>query len=161
MLRKTLPHAVEGHFGASKVRLLPATPGTGILAVAAVRAVLEMLGVQDCLTKGYGSTNPRNLVKAVIRALEQLQTREKVESLRGVTIGATHVETSVERGMAAMPQVRSAEKMQAPKNTVGDERRRGGRGGPRGPRRGEEAPAAAAPAAPAPAPAPAPEAPQA
>jgi hypothetical protein len=100
-------------------------------------------------------------VKAVIRALEQLQTREKVESLRGVTIGATHVETSVERGMAAMPQVRSGEKMQAPKNTVGDERRRGGRGGPRGPRRGEEAPAAAAPAAPATAPAPAPEAPQA
>ena len=67
-----------------------------------------------------------------------------------MTIGATAVETAVERGMAAMPQVRSGEKMQAPKNTVGDERRRGGRGGPRGPRRGEEAPApAAAPAAPA------------
>jgi hypothetical protein len=69
-----------------------------------------------------------------------------------VTIGATHVETSVERGMAAMPQVRSGEKMQAPKNTVGDERRRGGGRGPRGPRRGPEeapapAPAAAAPAA--------------
>jgi small subunit ribosomal protein S5 len=161
MLRKTLPHAVEGHFGASKVRLVPATPGTGILAGAAVRAVLEMLGVQDCLTKSYGSTNPKNLVKAVVSALEQLQTREKVESLRGVAIGATHVETSVERGMAAMPQVRSGEKMQAPKNTVGDERRRGGGRGPRGPRRGEEAPAAAAAAAPAPAPAAAADAPAA
>ena len=150
LMRKTLPHAVEGHFGASKVRLLPATPGTGILAGAAVRAVLEMLGVQDCLTKSYGSTNPKNLVKATVRALEQLQTREKVESLRGVAIGRTMVEDAVERGMAAMPQVKSGEKMQAPKNTVGDERRRGGRGGPRGPRRGEEAPApAAAPAAPA------------
>ena len=160
LLRKTVPHMVEGRFGASKVRLLPATPGTGVLAGAAVRAVLEMLGIQDCLTKSYGSTNPKNLVKACIGALESLQTREKVEALRGVTIGATHVETSVERGMAAMPQVRSGEKMQAPKNTLGDERRRGGgRGGPRGPRGPrtfEEAPAPAAAAAPA-----APEAPAA
>ena len=167
LLRKTVPHAVEGHFGASKVRLLPATPGTGVLAGAAVRAVLEMLGIQDCLTKSYGSTNPKNLVKATINALEQLQTREKVESLRGVQIGQTVVEKAVERGLAAMPQVRTGEKMQAPKNTLGDERRRGGRGGPRGgggrggPRGfgggggGEEASApAAAPAAPA-----APEAP--
>jgi len=172
MLRKTIPHAVEGHFGASKVRLLPATPGTGVLAGAAVRAVLEMLGIQDCLTKSYGSTNPKNLVKATIRALEQLQTRAKVESLRGVTIGATHVEESVERGLAAMPQVKSGDKMQAPKNTLGDERRggRGGRGGPRGGggggggyrRNNEEAPAAAAaaPASAAPS-APAPDAPSA
>jgi small subunit ribosomal protein S5 len=143
-----------------------------VLAGAAVRAVLEMLGIQDCLTKSYGSTNPKNLVKATINALEQLQTREKVESLRGVQIGQTVVEKAVERGLAAMPQVRTGEKMQAPKNTLGDERRRGGRGGPRGggggrggPRGfgggGEEASApAAAPAAPA-APAAAPEAPSA
>jgi small subunit ribosomal protein S5 len=163
LMRKTLPHAVEGHFGASKVRLLPATPGTGVLAGAAVRAVLEMLGVQDCLTKSYGSTNPKNLVKATLNALEQLQTRERVEALRGVEIGATPVEAAVERGLAAMPQVRTGEKMQAPKNTLGDERRRGGRGGPRGPRRGfEESAPAAAPAAAPPAPAaPAPEAPSA
>ncbi|MFM9170217.1 MAG: 30S ribosomal protein S5, partial [Phycisphaerales bacterium] len=118
LLRKTVPHMVEGHFGASKVRLLPATPGTGVLAGAAVRAVLEMLGIQDCLTKSYGSTNPKNLVKATINALEQLQTRERVEVLRGVTIGHTMVEQAVERGLAAMPQVRSGEKMQAPKNTL-------------------------------------------
>ena len=134
LLRKTVPHMVEGHFGASKVRLLPATPGTGVLAGAAVRAVLEMLGIQDCLTKSYGSTNPKNLVKATVNALEQLQTREKIEALRGVTIGHTMVEQAVERGLAAMPQVRTGEKMQAPKTTLGDERRRGGRGGPRGPR---------------------------
>jgi small subunit ribosomal protein S5 len=112
-----------------------------------------MLGIQDCLTKGYGSTNPKNLVKAVINALEQLQTREKVEQLRGVSIGATFVEESVERGLAAMPQAKSGDKMQAPKNTLGDERRRGGRGGPRAPRRFEESAAAApatAPGAPAP-----------
>ena len=132
MLRKTIPHAVEGQFGASKVRLVPATPGTGVIAGAAVRAILEMLGIQDCLTKSYGSTNPKNLVKATLAALAQLQTREKVESLRGVTIGRTAVEDAVERGMAAMPQVKSGEKMQAPKNTVGDDRRRGGRGSPPG-----------------------------
>jgi small subunit ribosomal protein S5 len=166
MLRKTIPHAVEGQFGASKVRLVPATPGTGVIAGAAVRAILEMLGIQDCLTKSYGSTNPKNLVKATLAALGQLQTREKVESLRGVAIGRTMVEDAVERGMAAMPQVKSGEKMQAPKNTVGDERRRGGRGGPRGrrddmfggmPSAPAAAPAPAAPAAPA-ADAPAPEA---
>lgn len=170
MLRTTIPHMVEGHFGASKVRLVPATPGTGVIAGAAVRAILEMLGIQDCLTKSYGSTNPKNLVKATLSALGQLQTREKSEQLRGVTLGATPVEEAVERGFAAMPQMKVGEKMAAPKNTVGDDRRRGGRGGPRGGRRGDDsaqnapsapsAPSAPiAPSAPA-ADAPAPEAPQ-
>jgi small subunit ribosomal protein S5 len=170
VLRNTIPHIVEGRFGASKVRLVPATPGTGVIAGAAVRAILEMLGIQDCLTKSYGSTNPKNLVKATLTALSQLQMREKMESLRGVSIGQTMVEAAVERGLAAMPQVRTGEKMQAPKNTVGDERRRGGRGGPRGggggggrrfdePAPAPSVPAAAAPEAPASAPAP--EAPQA
>jgi small subunit ribosomal protein S5 len=166
VLRHTIPHIVEGQFGASKVRLVPATPGTGVIAGAAVRAILEMLGVQDCLTKSYGSTNPKNLVKATLTALGQLQYREKTESLRGVSIGQTPVEIAVERGMAAIPQVKTGEKMLAPKNTVGDERRRGGRGGPRGGggRRYEESapPAHAAPvAAPAAAEPAAPEAPQA
>lgn len=153
MLRATIPHVVEGRFGASKVRLVPATPGTGVIAGAAVRAVLEMLGLQDCLTKSYGSTNPKNLVKATLDALAQLRLREQVEALRGVELGQTHVEEIVERGLAALPQIKTGEKMQAPKNTVGDERRRGGRGGPRG-RRSEESFAGAAASAPAPAPAP-------
>ncbi|MFO0894065.1 MAG: 30S ribosomal protein S5 [Phycisphaerales bacterium] len=129
---RTIPHAVEGRFGASTVRLIPASPGTGVIACAAVRGILDMVGVQDCLTKCYGSTNSKNLVKATLEALGQLQTREKVESLRGVTLGTTAVEDAIKRGMAAMPAQRRGEKAAAPVNTVGDERRRGGRGGPRG-----------------------------
>jgi small subunit ribosomal protein S5 len=158
MLRKTLPHAVEGHFGASKVRLLPATPGTGVLAGAAVRAVLEMIGVQDCLTKVYGSSNPKNVVKATMSALETMRSRQHVEALRGVTLPETGVELAIKRGAAFMT-TKSGEKMAAPKNTVGEENRRGGRGGPRGGRGGPRsssrppeggdggAPAAEAPAA--------------
>lgn len=81
---KTLPHAVEGRFGASKVRLIPAAPGTGIIAGVSARAVLELAGIRDVLTKAYGSTNPINLVKATFHGLAQLRTREEVEEFRGV-----------------------------------------------------------------------------
>ncbi len=97
---RTLPHAVTGQFGACKVRLLPAAPGTGVIAGAAVRAPLEMLGVQDCLTKSFGSTNPKNLVKAVIDGLEQLRTRVTVEALRGVELGLSTVEEVIQKGQA-------------------------------------------------------------
>ncbi|KAA3608352.1 MAG: 30S ribosomal protein S5 [Planctomycetota bacterium] len=80
----TLPHEVEGHFCASKVRLIPASPGTGIIAGGTVRAVLEMAGVKDVLTKAYGSTNPINLVKATIDGLAQLKTEEELADLRGL-----------------------------------------------------------------------------
>jgi len=150
----TVPHTVEGRFGASKVVLVPASPGTGIKAGAAVRAVLELLGVKDCLSKCYGSSNPKNLVKATFDALAMLQTRERIEALRGVTLGTTAVEDAIARGMAFMPKSSGGPRAQAPVNTVGDDRRRGGqRGGPRGGGRrfeGGDAPApAAAPAAPA------------
>ncbi|MCE2882229.1 MAG: hypothetical protein LW636_07720, partial [Planctomycetaceae bacterium] len=130
-----------------------AAPGTGVIAGAAVRAVLEMIGVQDCLTKVYGSSNPKNVVKATLGALETLRTRQQVEALRGVTLPETGVEEAIKRGMAFMPQTKGGEKMAAPKNTVGEENRRGGRGGPRrgGPRRdrgSEGGGEAAAPAAP-------------
>ncbi len=82
----TIPHAVKGHFGASDVVLLPASPGTGIIAGAAVRAVCEVAGIHDVLTKAYGSTNPMNLVKATLDALKQLRTRGDVERLRGVSL---------------------------------------------------------------------------
>ncbi|MBM4051558.1 MAG: 30S ribosomal protein S5 [Planctomycetes bacterium] len=147
----TVPHTVEGRFGATKVVLVPASPGTGIKAGAAVRAVLEMLGVKDCLSKCYGSSNPKNLVKATFDALAMLQTRERVEALRGVALGTTAVEDAIARGMAFMPKSSGGPRAQAPVNTVGDDRRRGGqRGGPRGGGRrseGGDAPAAA-PAAP-------------
>jgi small subunit ribosomal protein S5 len=82
----TIPHRVEGTSGTAKVILLPASPGTGIIAGAAVRAVCESAGIHDVLTKAHGSTNPVNLVKAAIEALKQLRTKADVERLRGVSL---------------------------------------------------------------------------
>jgi small subunit ribosomal protein S5 len=85
-LTTTVPHEVTGRYGASKVLLLPARPGTGIIAGGCVRAVVESAGVTDILTKSFGSNNPANLVKATFNALDQLRTREEVQRLRGVEI---------------------------------------------------------------------------
>lgn len=82
----TIPHQVTGRFGASRVRLIPASEGTGVIAGASVRAVLELAGVHDCLTKVYGSTSPKNLVKATYCALESLRCRDEIEKLRGVKV---------------------------------------------------------------------------
>ncbi len=82
----TIPHEVTGRFGASRVRLLPARQGTGVIAGKSVRAVLELAGVGDCLTKVYGSTSPKNLVKATFAALLSLRDRKTIEELRGVSI---------------------------------------------------------------------------
>ncbi len=169
---KTITHQVEGRFGACRVRLVPASPGTGVIAGASVRAVLELVGIQDCLTKSFGSTNSKNLVKATLDALGRTRTRQQIAELRGVELEQTAVEEAIERGSRFMPVAQSAEKAQAPVNTVGEERRggrRGGGGGRRGGgggggRRGGapgapaggggDAAPAAAPAAPAAAPAP-------
>ena len=82
----TIPHQVMGEFRASRILLLPAKPGTGVIAGECVRLVLEAAGISDILTKSYGSTNPLNLVKATFDALSQLQTKEEVERLRGVSL---------------------------------------------------------------------------
>lgn len=126
----TLPHAVTGRFGACTVRLLPASPGTGVIAGAAARAPLEMMGIQDCLTKSLGSNNPKNLVKAVINGFEQLRAKEVIESLRGVDLGKTEVEEAIERGQAFMPSSTGGEgeRAVAPVNVVGQDKK-GGRGG--------------------------------
>jgi len=82
----TIPHLAKGTSGASTVVLVPARPGTGVTAGKSVRPCLELTGITDILTKAYGSTSPKNLVKATIAALHQLQNREQVESNRGVQL---------------------------------------------------------------------------
>jgi small subunit ribosomal protein S5 len=82
----TIEHPVLGRFGAAKVRLIPAAPGTGIIAGATVRAVLELAGVRDILTKSLGSNNPVNLLKATLAGLRGVRTIQEAEALRGVSL---------------------------------------------------------------------------
>ncbi|MBN2711439.1 MAG: 30S ribosomal protein S5 [Planctomycetes bacterium] len=82
----TIPHRIVGRFGASEVILIPALPGTGVIASASVKAVLEAGGLKNILTKSVGSNNTRNVVKAVINALSQLRSKELVEKLRGISV---------------------------------------------------------------------------
>ena len=83
-------------------RLLTGEVDLDMLAGAAVRAPLEMIGIQDCLTKSYGSNNSKNLVKAVFDGLSKLRSRESVARLRGVEIEPTQVEEAVARGQASL-----------------------------------------------------------
>ena len=82
----TVPHAVTGSFRSSQVKIMPAAPGTGIIAGAAVRKVLEAAGVKDVLTKALGSKNPMNLAKATLAGLRAMRTRREVAERRGVEL---------------------------------------------------------------------------
>ncbi|MDD5458431.1 MAG: 30S ribosomal protein S5 [Phycisphaerae bacterium] len=85
---RTIPHQVSGKYLATKIILVPANPGTGVIAGSSARAVLEYAGVQDVLTKVIGSTSAKNVVKATLNGLLNLRNEEIVKSLRGVEVHA-------------------------------------------------------------------------
>lgn len=88
LVGRTIPHRTIGKYSATRIVMVPASPGTGVIAGSSARAVLEYAGVQDVLTKIYGSTSARNVVKATLDGLLNLRSKELVESLRGVTISS-------------------------------------------------------------------------
>jgi small subunit ribosomal protein S5 len=87
LMDRTIPHKVIGKYRATKIVLVPASPGTGVIAGSSARAVLEYAGVNDVLTKIYGSTSAKNVVKATMDGLRKLRTKEMIEDIRGVAVG--------------------------------------------------------------------------
>ena len=86
LVGRTIPHKVIGKTESTRIVLVPAGPGTGVIAGASARAILELAGVQDVLTKVYNSTSAKNVVKATLDGLLKLRTKEMVESIRGVNV---------------------------------------------------------------------------
>lgn len=90
LVNTTIPHEVETRFSASRVRLLPAAPGTGVIAGRGVRPVIEAAGIKDILSKRYGSNNPVNVVNAAFQALRELTSLEEVARRRDLTVRELH-----------------------------------------------------------------------
>lgn len=84
--KNTIPHEILSKYGAAKVFLKPASPGTGIIAGGAVRAIMEAAGIQDIFAKSIGSSNPHNVVKATMRALENLENLYSISKKRGIKV---------------------------------------------------------------------------
>lgn len=95
IINGTIPHAIQGKFGAGKVFLKPASPGTGVIAGGAVRAIIEAAGIQDILTKSIGSANPHNVIKATMQALSNILELPVICRQRGLTVQELFNKTTV------------------------------------------------------------------
>lgn len=84
LIKGTIPHEIIGHYGAGKIVLKPAAPGTGVIAGGPARAVLEVAGVHNILTKCLGTTNSHNVAKATVNGLKRIKTREQINKLRQI-----------------------------------------------------------------------------
>jgi small subunit ribosomal protein S5 len=91
----TLPHLVQGHYGAGHVLLKPASPGTGVIAGPAVRSIMDALGVQDILTKCIGSSNPHNVVRATFEGLASMESAEQYATRVGKDVEAVYANYTV------------------------------------------------------------------
>ena len=116
LMKNTLPHDLYGKFGGGYVYIKPAAPGTGLIAGGAMRAVLESVGVQDCLAKSKGSSNPHNVVKATFKALSNMRDAYTIAKQRGVSIhkvltGQTETPNTTSETNEKVPEKRAEEEV--------------------------------------------------